>query len=253
MTGTGERRAASPPTLVPGHSSPDLADRLATALRGLVPPTVAVATGGGEAGGVEPAPLFAIEASAVSGAVASRRHEFAAGRACARRALSELGVAPGPIPVGPKGEPQWPAGTTGSISHCSAGCAAMAAPTSAFGGIGLDLEVDQPLPNGVVDVVATGREREWLGRAGPGPSWDTLVFVIKESAYKAWYPSTRRWLEFHDVDVSIDPATNSFTAAISAPAKDHRARRRFDGRVEGGFALLDGLLVAVSLLPAAGH
>ncbi|MCA6104071.1 hypothetical protein J6525_37525 [Bradyrhizobium sp. WSM 4400] len=41
-------------------------------------------------------------------AVVGRRHEFAVGRACAREALSELGVPPCPIPSGLHREPLWP-------------------------------------------------------------------------------------------------------------------------------------------------
>ncbi|MCA1588053.1 MAG: hypothetical protein LC744_05260 [Chloroflexi bacterium] len=41
--------------------------------------------------------LFAGEARSVADAVASRQREFETGRACARRALEQLGVAPAPI------------------------------------------------------------------------------------------------------------------------------------------------------------
>lgn len=46
------------------------------------------------------------------------RCEFVTGRACARRALARLGVEPVPVPSGDRGEPFWPDGIVGSITHC---------------------------------------------------------------------------------------------------------------------------------------
>ncbi|WP_374216235.1 4'-phosphopantetheinyl transferase, partial [Frankia sp. R82] len=64
------------------------------------------------------AELLAGEHEYVARAVPSRRAEFVTGRACARLALARLGVAPRPILRGPRGEPTWPRGIVGSITHC---------------------------------------------------------------------------------------------------------------------------------------
>ena len=63
--------------------------------------------------------LFPQEASALATAVEKRRREFATGRACARRALDDLGIAPSAILPGERGAPQWPPGIVGSITHCA--------------------------------------------------------------------------------------------------------------------------------------
>ena len=54
----------------------------------------------------------------IAKSVAKRRNEFITVRYCARLALEELGVPPVPILKGEKGEPCWPDGVVGSLTHC---------------------------------------------------------------------------------------------------------------------------------------
>ncbi|WP_162275075.1 hypothetical protein [Labrys sp. WJW] len=61
--------------------------------------------------------LLSEEAPFVGRALVRRRAEFAAGRCAARRALRKLGGPCGKIPRGDLGEPVWPSGYDGSISH----------------------------------------------------------------------------------------------------------------------------------------
>ncbi|MGY3133877.1 hypothetical protein ACVWZM_004559 [Bradyrhizobium sp. USDA 4501] len=81
-------------------------------------------------------PLFPGEENAVAGAVEKRRREFAAGRYCARCALSQLGFPTVAIPSAPDRSPVWPAGALGSVSHDSSLCFAVAARRTAFRSIG---------------------------------------------------------------------------------------------------------------------
>ena len=87
-----------------------------------------------------PDALLPGEDDAVRHAVDRRRHEFAMGRTCARRALAHLGVAPAPIPVGPDRTPTRPPGIAGSISHSASMVVAVVAPRSAYLGVGVDVE-----------------------------------------------------------------------------------------------------------------
>lgn len=81
------------------------------------------------------ADMLPSEEALVARAVDKRRREFATGRDCARRALSQLGWDEVPILAGPKREPLWPAGIVGSITHCPGYCAAIVArSTSLLGG-----------------------------------------------------------------------------------------------------------------------
>ena len=171
--------------------------------------------------------------------VARRRREYAAGRASARAALARLGVRNCAIPRGPDRAPVWPAGIAGSIAHTADWCGAAVARVERFAGIGLDAETAVPLPEGVESILFTAREVVGLTQlpaAPPGLSWMLVAFSAKECTYKCIYPSTRAFLEFRDVEISLDPATQSFAARLlrgPTPAdgvRDVSGRFAFDGR-----------------------
>lgn len=180
-------------------------------------PTAAAVVATSEERSVE---LFPEEAAALGNAVSKRRLEFVTARACAREALAQLGHPVQPIPNGPRGEPLWPAGVVGSITHCTGYRACALAPASELLTIGVDAEANRPLPEGVIGDIALPEERRWLERAAaeePGVSWDRLLFSIKESVYKAWFPLTGSWLGFDDASVEIDRSAGTFTASLLVP------------------------------------
>jgi 4'-phosphopantetheinyl transferase EntD len=213
----------------------------------ILPAQVAVAVSREDIG----AKAYPGEEAALGRAVEKRRREFLTGRACARRALAQLGIAPLAIPSGPRGEPQWPGGVVGSITHC-AGCRAGAvARDTEVAALGIDAEVDAPLPNGLLADIALAQERRWIARLesqAPAVSWDRLLFSIKESVYKAWFPLTGRWLGFEDALVEVDRASGSFVARlrVEGPSLRGHRLRSFSGR----WLAADGLLFASVALPA---
>jgi 4'-phosphopantetheinyl transferase EntD len=167
--------------------------------------------------------LFLEEAAVVGRAVAARRREFATVRACARTALAGLGVSPAPILPGQGGAPRWPAGVVGSMTHCEGYRACAAASAARLVTIGIDAEQHAPLPGDIADLIALPQEREEqasLATLYPGICWDRVLFCIKESVYKAWFPLTHRWLAFDDALVTIDPATGRFLARLLLPGPD---------------------------------
>jgi 4'-phosphopantetheinyl transferase EntD len=167
------------------------------------------------------ATLFPEEAALIAAAVDKRRLEFTTGRHCARAALAGLGLAPAPLLPGPRGEPPWPDGVVGSITHCAGYRASAVARASAFAAVGIDAEPHHVLPEGVLEAIALEQElaadRE-LARRAPGVHWDRLLFCAKEAAYKAWFPTVRRVLEFTDAAVTVDPDKGSFSARLLVPA-----------------------------------
>lgn len=173
--------------------------------------------------------LFPEEEALVATAVEKRRREFASGRDCAHRALRELGIPPGPVGAGDRGEPLWPDGVVGTITHCRGyrGCAVARATDLAA--IGIDAEPHEPLPEGLIGTVARPEELgplAELARTEPGVNWQRLLFSAKEAVYKAWYPLAGRWLGFEDAAVAFDPARRSFSARLLVP-----------GPVVGGIAI----------------
>jgi 4'-phosphopantetheinyl transferase EntD len=151
-------------------------------------------------------------------AVPRRRAEFATGRWCARQALAQLHLAPGPIVVGPWRNPVWPDQLTGSISHTTDVCAAVVAHRTTWKAIGIDLLDRESAARLPVDA---GRLLAHPHDADPPPStlpvWVpplVLQFSAKEAAIKALSPMLQRVIDFPELRVQFDEST--FTAALDA-------------------------------------
>ena len=159
----------------------------------------AVLTGSGN-----PNDLLPEEAQYVQKAVASRREEFAAGRACAAQALSEIGVEDFPLRVGSDRRPVWPAGIIGSITHTEGFCAAVVARQRDYRAIGIDTEVSARVKPELWPRIC-GPEMGYL--EGMSKSWRpvaaTLIFCIKEAFYKCQYNLTGEYLGFDAARVEI--------------------------------------------------
>jgi 4'-phosphopantetheinyl transferase EntD len=164
--------------------------------------------------------LFPVEATAIGSAVDKRRREFVTGRACARRALGQLGFPRCAVPIGPRGAPVWPHGAVGSLTHCAGFRAAAAARVEDYRSLGIDAEADAALPEGVLEVVALPDEREHLDALAltdPGTCWDRILFSAKESVFKAWFPLAQAWLGFEDAALVIEPTAGTFSARLLVP------------------------------------
>jgi len=188
--------------------------------------------------------LLPEEEAVVARAVSKRRREFATARACARRALAQLGVAPAPILPGERGAPQWPSGIVGSITHCAGYRAAALALSRDVLTIGVDAEPDDALPDGVLATISLPAERARLrdlASAAPGTSWDRLLFSAKEATYKAWFPLARRWLGFEDADITINPSDGTFHSSllVTGPTVNGSPLSGFTGR----WLTSDGLIL----------
>ena len=82
----------------------------------------------------------------IARSVAKRRNEFITVRHCARLALGELGFPPVPILKGDKGEPCWPDGVVGSLTHCAGYRGAVVGRGAAVRSVGVDAEPHDVLP-----------------------------------------------------------------------------------------------------------
>jgi len=161
--------------------------------------------------------LFPEEEALVERAVEKRRREFTTARMCARAALRDLGFPAVSIPTGERGEPLWPAGAVGSITHCDGYRACAAGRSSEIVTIGIDAEPNAALPDGLLGDIARPEELPALRRLGvelPEIHWDRLLFSAKESVYKAWFPLAKRWLGFEDAVLELDPEGGTFDARL---------------------------------------
>jgi 4'-phosphopantetheinyl transferase EntD len=179
--------------------------------------------------------LFPAEEKIIAQAVEQRRREYATVRSCARACLERLGYAPVAILPGDGGAPTWPAGVLGSMTHCAGYAAAAVGPLPQISAIGIDAEPDAPLPDDVLELVATAAERDRLAATRPepdGPNWDRLLFSAKEAVYKAWFPLVGEWLDHQEAEVSFDPRDGTFAALLSRDGlvADGRQIHRLHGR-----------------------
>ena len=99
----------------------------------------------------------------IARSVAKRRNEFITVRYCARLALGELGVPPVPILKGEKGEPCWPDGVVGSLTHYHGLPRCGGRARGAVRSVGIDAEPHDVLPDGVLDAISLPAERAEIG------------------------------------------------------------------------------------------
>ncbi|ANI39419.1 4'-phosphopantetheinyl transferase PptT [Mycolicibacterium vaccae] len=140
----------------------------------------------------------------IAKSVAKRRNEFITVRYCARQALVDLGMEPVPILKGPKGEPCWPDGVVGSLTHCEGFRGAAVGRRTQVRSLGIDAEPHGVLPDGVLDAISLPAERHELSALPAGVHWDRVLFCAKEATYKAWFPLTHRWLGFEDAHITFE-------------------------------------------------
>lgn len=214
-----------------------LSPRDTALLSELLPPGVAMAEQVGAVSGI----LWPEEEEVLGRVVPKRKMEFAAGRTCAREALNLLGVPKCAILRGTGREPLWPDGVVGSITHCNGYCAAAVAYADQVLSLGIDAEPDEPLPEGVLPLIARQEEAERLAQRPPGSgqNLDRLLFSAKESTYKAWYPLGKRWLNFDEVRIDIIPERNSFALYFLGSPRPEIQSLRFSGR----YSIRNGLIL----------
>ena len=194
--------------------------------------------------------IYSNEAAVVRGAVAVRRREFCTVRYCARQALRMIGVPAVPILPDVDGAPRWPVGVVGSMTHCEGYRAAVVARICDASGIGIDAEPHATVPDAALDLILRDEERarvSALRKACPDLHWDSVFFCAKEAVYKAWFPLTRRWLDF--ADVSVTPHHDgTFRACLcsESPCTPSINSGEFNGRWVVGRRLV---VAAVSISP----
>lgn len=199
--------------------------------------------------------LLPEESGIVARAHESRRRSFTTARVCAHRALSELGLGSDVILADEHGAPSWPAGIVGSITHCAGYRAAAVARSEALLCIGIDAEPNENVPCRVLSRLASAEERNAIDELislDSSTAWDRLLFSAKEAVYKAWYPVTKRPLDFDKIAVRFG-SVGSFEARllvlgpempghclaglagqwIAENGCDHRGQRATSGRTHG--------------------
>lgn len=145
--------------------------------------------------------------------IVKRQRAFVAGRCAASAALASLdGDRTHEVGIGVRGEPQWPSGTVGSITHDAHQARCAAAFTRNATGIGIDVE--HRISNARADRVRSSiADRSELAEGLWPSAFDastrlTITFSAKEALYKCLYPQVGRVFDFLDVAVlHVDAGT----------------------------------------------
>ena len=163
----------------------------------------------------------------LSNAGRKRKAEHLAGRIAAAHALGAINerAIPG---IGPNGEPLWPEGLSGSITH--SGTQAMAVvvrhPDAL---IGIDCEAILPDREAreIQDGIINAQEAMCLTRSGyPFALALTLAFSAKESLFKALFPKANTYMGFEWARVT-ELTEKTITLALSHPVGEYPEGKRF--------------------------
>jgi 4'-phosphopantetheinyl transferase EntD len=184
-------------------------EAIATALAVMLPGSVLHATGLARE---DPADLLPEELALAATMKGPRRAEFLTARAFARNLICQLAplgsVLRHPLLPDADGCTLWPTGYTGSISHSKGICTVIAASTPArpglMPGLGIDIETLGRLSTAAHRRVCTECEAPFIEQLCTlhGISREdaiTLAFSAKEAFFKYQFPTTRKWLGFHEV------------------------------------------------------
>lgn len=218
-------------------------------LKELLPAGVVTAELAGEG---DPALLLAGERHLLGRAAPKRVREFAAGRLCARRAVSQFGFVDFPIGVGDDRRPRWPRLLTGSITHTDGFSAAAVGGRDLFKAIGIDVEGIGRVSSDIRSQVLLQEEADWLESL---PLSDqarvaTLMFSAKEAFYKCQYEVTGRWLEFKDVIVKLFDWNLDRGSFAVRPLSGLNLFERGVGPASGRFAVTGELVLTAMAIAA---
>lgn len=173
---------------------------------------------------------FAEERQVVARASRRRRTEFLSGRHCARLALERTGLPPSPIVQGASGEPSWPEGIVGSITHTEQLTIAAVAAATEVERLGIDSELaDRVEPVACAGQVFDPLEmRRLMSQSRLGLA---VGFSAKEALFKALFPTVGEYFDFLDAGVLLDSGREEFELSLLRDlAPSERAGDRYRGR-----------------------
>ncbi len=182
-------------------------------------------------------------------AVAKRKAEYLAGRFCAKQALAKHGIENFVIKSDKNRAPLWPGGIKGAITHSNHNALVAVNNSPDVLGIGIDVEsvMTDKTMNDVKEAIVKGNEHRFLtipeATAGTVVS---LIFSIKESFFKAAYPSTGFYFDFDAVTVDVlDFDKNTFSLTVN---QDLNPKIRPGMQYSGQFCFLGEQVLSLLVL-----
>lgn len=168
-----------------------------------------------------------------------RAAEHRAGRLAARAALAELGVpalARARVGVGPHGEPTWPMGVVGSISHAAPWAVAAVSSRRELCGVGVDVETIHPHRAALADRVVMPEDARSAPSSVSTEQLATICFSLRESVYKCLNPMLGVEMEWDDVRLEIDWSSGAVAVCVDSSFGVR-------GALDAGIVALDGAVL----------
>jgi 4'-phosphopantetheinyl transferase EntD len=181
--------------------------------------------------------LFAQELLAMRNASRQRLEEFAAGRACARQALRELGIAPAALPRAADRRPVWPPDITGSITHTQGYCAAAVTRCGEIISIGIDSEAVGQLDDDMQRIICTPAEQNRLATLRPfaRAQTATILFSAKEAFFKCQSGAGGNLTDFQDIELQLRDGE-----FVVEPCRGFTLRHAIRGPLQGRYMAANG-------------
>ncbi|MBU1076483.1 MAG: 4'-phosphopantetheinyl transferase superfamily protein [Spirochaetes bacterium] len=177
------------------------------------------------------------ERKGITKAVLKRQQDFATGRWCARETIKKMGLKISPLLMGKEGEPLWPRGICGSISHSDGAYCSAGAFLKHHSSLGIDIEEkNRRINDNAAKFILNEDEIEWIRRKGKKKDeYITLIFCAKESVFKLFYPLIKRRFFFSSVSV-FPPSINGYFSYI---IKKDLSRIFSAGKIFNGYYFID--------------
>lgn len=153
--------------------------------------------------------------------VQARRADYLAGRVCAQAALTLIQKGTESVATGLGGEPLWPEGVVGSVSHSVSLAAASVTADAHVFAIGLDIQAPASR-SAKISLCNIASIRADLGRISLPlnseikPILPELLFSARESFFKAFYPVKKLRIGYEAVElVRLDIETRKISVSLT--------------------------------------
>lgn len=167
-----------------------------------------------------------------------RKQEWLAGRYCAKKALSKIGVEIDGLKPLPSRAPHWPRDVVGSISHTDG--LAVAIVSEEAKGLGIDCETLMSQSRYErLKTAFVSREEEGLVSLSP-ETVPTLIFSAKEALYKNVHPRSGCYFGFEEARM-LEFDRDTFKLELIS---NKAALRSLKGVYEGRYAIFENILIS---------
>lgn len=168
--------------------------------------------------------------NSLESAALKRRAEYLAGRILAREMLHDLEIYHFSV-LSNRRCPIWPKNIVGSISHKSSVAICVGAKKNTYSGVGVDIEniINEASLASIKNRVLDVNEQDLFDNSAVSATIAaTIGFSVKESLFKAIYPSVQKFLDFSDakiINMDIDESEIELELTLSLSSCFYKGRK----------------------------